>query len=66
MKNDELDHILCDYEMAEYTCLLLDYLQAQFSGCPVRPGDARFFLDEKYFPDHPVMTVVRELRCQNR
>jgi hypothetical protein len=62
MEKDEIDVFLSEFGMVEYVCSLLDYLNGMITGCPVWPEDAKFFLSERYFPDHPVMDIVKELR----
>ena len=55
-----LEHKLAEYELAEYICFLIEYTKALLDGCAIK-DDARFALDECYFPNHPVMRTVQAL-----
>jgi hypothetical protein len=55
-----LEHELAEYELAEYIYFLIEYIEALLNGYAVK-DDARFALNERYFPDHPVMRTVQAI-----
>jgi hypothetical protein len=57
---DEIDWILSEFELAEYLCFLLKYIEALMDGC-ANLGDVRYCFDEEYRPDHPIMSVAYDM-----
>jgi hypothetical protein len=59
-EGDGIDRILSEFELVGYIAFLIEYIEAAIDGYAIRE-DARFCLDEAFFPDHPVMLQVRDL-----
>jgi hypothetical protein len=57
---DEIDRILSEFELAEYITFMIEYVEAMLADCALRE-DARFCIEEYYFPNHPVMLQVCDL-----
>jgi hypothetical protein len=57
---DETDRILTEFELAEYLCFLLEYIEALINGCADH-GEARYCFDEEFRPDHPIISVAIDL-----
>jgi len=64
MTEEEITAVLADYELGEYICFLVEYIEALLHGYAVE-DDARFAFDEFYFPDHPAMHVAKELMANH-
>jgi hypothetical protein len=56
----DIEKILADFELAEYLCFLLEYIEALLQGY-ARDDDAIYCFDEKYVPDHPVMRLALDI-----
>jgi hypothetical protein len=59
MDEDEIDRVLADFELAEYICFLLEYVEAALEGY-ANPDDAKYCFKE-YAPRHPVMLAALDL-----
>jgi hypothetical protein len=58
---DEIDQLICDFELAEYICFLLEFLESVAHDCH-RTADLEYCLSSDYHPDHPIMLMAIDLK----
>jgi hypothetical protein len=56
----DIEKTVSDFELAEYLCFLLEYIEATLQGCAFT-DDAIYCFDGKYVPDHPVMRLALDM-----